>query len=81
MVRIYDSSGAITDNLSDGADIIPNPQVNTAMYFTLSTSKYKQLNVNDRIEVWLYNNTDSTVQVLGTSTYADMTYFQVSIVD
>lgn len=81
IVRRYNSSGTLIDDLRDASIISPLPTGSSVNYFTLSVSKYKPLNANDYIEVWVQNNSDNTSQVLGTSAYADMTYFMISIVD
>jgi hypothetical protein len=80
-IRVYDSSGTLVDNLIDGVDIVPQTSPPSRTYFTLQLSKYKQLNINDRVEVWLASNTANTSTVFGTSLFADQTYLQISIVD
>lgn len=80
-IRIYDSGNNLVDNLIDGTDLVPQPSGSSRTLFTLQVSKYKQLNINDRVEVWIANNTANTSTVFGTSLYADQTYLQISIVD
>ena len=80
MVRRYNSSGTLIDDLRDASIITPLPTGSSVNYFTLSVSKYKPLNVNDYIEVWVQNNSANTSQILGTSAFADMTYFMISTV-
>jgi len=80
-IRVYDSAGTLTDNLIDAVDIVPQTSPPSRTYFTLQISKYKQLNINDRLEVFIASNTANTSTVFGTSLYADQTYLQISIVD